>query len=65
MLYANIIGKNIRVDNENLTLEGIVIDVDSDGCLIIDSSKGKIRLVCGDITFYDYYIYTTKKVKNI
>ena len=48
--YANIIGKNIRVDTENLTLEGIVIDVDSDGCLIIDSSKGKIKLACGDIT---------------
>jgi len=49
-LYSNIIGKNIRVDDENLSIDGIVIDVDRDGCLIIDSSKGKIRLVSGDIT---------------
>ncbi len=49
--YANIIGKNIRVDTENLTFEGIVIDVDNEGCLIIESSKGKIRLTCGDIRY--------------
>jgi len=49
--YANIIGKNIRVDTENLPIEGLVIDVDSEGCLIIDSSKGKIRLSCGDMSF--------------
>lgn len=49
--YANIIGKNIKVVNENKIFKGIVIDVDIDGCLVIETSKGKIRISYGDI-FY-------------
>ena len=50
-LYANIVGRNIRVDNENVSLDGVVIDVDNNGCLVLDTINGIIRVICGDITF--------------
>jgi BirA family biotin operon repressor/biotin-[acetyl-CoA-carboxylase] ligase len=49
--YAKIIGKNIRVVSENKIFKGLVIDVDIDGRLVIETSKGKNRISYGDI-FY-------------
>ena len=49
--YSNIIGKKIKVDIDNFSIEGKVIAVDSDGCLIVDTKEDEIRLAYGDI-FY-------------
>ncbi len=51
LLYTKIIGKKIRVDAENFSLIGKVLDIDSNGCLIIDTVKGKIRVSYGDIVY--------------
>lgn len=49
--YANIIGRNIKVNNENISLHGKVINVDNDGALFIETKEGEKRIICGDI-FY-------------
>jgi len=48
---ANIIGKKIQVQNEETLITGIVSDVDESGCLILDSDKGKVRIVTGDVRY--------------
>ena len=49
--YSNIIGKKIQVNDEKEVITGIVIEVDESGCLILNTDKGKERIVSGDITF--------------
>ena len=49
--FANIIGKKIQVEGEKEDISGVVIDVDQSGCLILDTDKGQVRIVSGDITF--------------
>ncbi len=49
--FANIIGREILVNDEKEKISGIVIDVDDSGCLILDTDKGQVRIVSGDITF--------------
>ena len=49
--YTNIIGRDVKVNNENVIVEGIVIDVDNEGCLILDTNNGIIRVFSGDITY--------------
>jgi BirA family biotin operon repressor/biotin-[acetyl-CoA-carboxylase] ligase len=51
MKYANIIGRDIKVNNENISLHGQVIDVNNDGSLLVETKEGEKRVICGDI-FY-------------
>ena len=48
---ANIIGKKIQVQNEENLITGIVSDVDESGFLILDSEKGRVRIITGDISY--------------
>jgi len=49
--YSNIIGRKIKVKNDLSDLTGIVKDIDTSGCLVLDSKGKKIRVVCGDISY--------------
>lgn len=49
--YSNIIGRKVNVIDDLSVLTGIVKDVDTSGCLILDSKGKKIRVVCGDISY--------------
>jgi BirA family biotin operon repressor/biotin-[acetyl-CoA-carboxylase] ligase len=48
--YANIIGKSIQVSGEKSVTKGVVVDVDDSGSLIIQTSKGDVRVFSGDLT---------------
>jgi len=47
--YANIIGRIVRVSDERSIIEGLVTDVDENGCLIVNTSKDTIKVVNGDL----------------
>jgi biotin-(acetyl-CoA carboxylase) ligase len=49
--YTNIIGKNVRLKGEDNELEGIVMDIDDTGCLILKTIDKKIRIFSGDLDF--------------
>lgn len=49
--YSNIIGKRIIVRDEKTTVEGVVSDVDKDGCLIVETNDGIIRIISGDVEY--------------
>lgn len=51
LLRANIIDKKIQVQNEETLITGVVSDVDESGCLILDSDKGRVRIVTGEIKY--------------
>ena len=48
--YANIIGKKVQISDEKFVFEGLVINVDDSGCLIVKTSKETVRVVSGDLT---------------
>lgn len=49
--YSNIIGRKIQViDGKNVTT-GKVIQVDSDGYIIINNNRGDIKIITGDIKY--------------
>jgi len=47
---SNIIGKRVQITDEKSVVEGIVTDVDDNGCLIVNTSKETVRVVSGDLT---------------
>jgi BirA family biotin operon repressor/biotin-[acetyl-CoA-carboxylase] ligase len=49
--FSNIIGKKIRVKDGDEEIEGIVKDIDESGYLILETSKGITRIICGDIEY--------------
>ena len=49
--YSNIIGKKIQVQDDDIITTGKVTDVDEDGCLILDTEKGSVKIVSGDLTY--------------
>jgi len=49
--FADIIGKKIQVNDEKEDISGVVIDVDESGCLILETDKGQVRIVSGDMSF--------------
>jgi BirA family biotin operon repressor/biotin-[acetyl-CoA-carboxylase] ligase len=49
-LCCNIIGKRVQITDEKSVVDGLVTDVDDDGCLIVNNSKENIRIVSGDLT---------------
>jgi len=49
--YAKIIGKKIKVQDEETVIKGVVCDVDDSGHLILDTKNGLTRIVNGDISF--------------
>jgi BirA family biotin operon repressor/biotin-[acetyl-CoA-carboxylase] ligase len=49
--FSNIIGKKIKVTGERDNIKGYVTDVDEHGCIILETSKGKIRILSGDVTY--------------
>jgi BirA family biotin operon repressor/biotin-[acetyl-CoA-carboxylase] ligase len=49
--YTNIVGKNIKVNYENSSLYGEVINVDNDGSLLIKTKEGEKRIFCGDVSY--------------
>lgn len=49
--YAKIIGKKIRVTDDERIVKGTVSDIDQNGCLILNTTKGKVRIVSGDVEF--------------
>ena len=50
LLYSNIIGKKISVTQNKNTFVGTVEDVDKNGFLMINTDKGTIRVLSGDVT---------------
>ncbi len=51
LLYSNIIGKKISVTQNKNNFVGTVEDIDKNGFLIINTDKGKTRLLSGDINY--------------
>jgi len=49
--YSNIIGRRIRVKQNNNFYEGIVKNVDKNGFLILDLPKGEMRILSGDVEY--------------
>ncbi len=49
--YSNIIGKNVRIIDEVLSTIGKVIDIDDDGCIILETKNGKKIINFGDLEF--------------
>jgi BirA family biotin operon repressor/biotin-[acetyl-CoA-carboxylase] ligase len=45
-----IIGKSVRVITEEKAIEGKVLDILSDGALILESPEGPIRILYGDVS---------------
>lgn len=49
--YSNIIGRKIKIIGEKEIISGTVVEIDDSGCLIVETKKGKQRIVSGDITY--------------
>jgi BirA family biotin operon repressor/biotin-[acetyl-CoA-carboxylase] ligase len=49
--FSNIIGKKIQVQDDNILMIGKVINIDDNGCLILDTKNGTARIVNGDIKY--------------
>ncbi|PNX51301.1 MAG: hypothetical protein BV456_03725, partial [Thermoplasmata archaeon M8B2D] len=47
---SNIIGKRVQITDEKSVVDGLVTDVDDNGCLIVNTSKENVRVVSGDLT---------------
>lgn len=48
---TDIIGRNVRLKLEKYEIEGIVIDIDDTGALILENIDKKIKVVSGDLEF--------------
>jgi BirA family biotin operon repressor/biotin-[acetyl-CoA-carboxylase] ligase len=48
---TDIIGRNVRLKLEKYEIEGIVIDIDDTGALILETLDKKIKIVSGDLEF--------------
>ena len=49
--YTDMIGKNVRLNLEKNEIEGVVIDIDDTGALILETEDKKIKAVSGDLEF--------------
>lgn len=49
--YSNIIGKKIKVQDEETVTTGKVTDIDDSGCLILNTKNGNVRIVSGDVKY--------------
>ncbi len=49
--FSEIIGKKVEVYDNNKIINGIVSDVDENGCLILDTPKGKVQIFSGDVKY--------------
>lgn len=49
--YANIIGRSIKVENDDDSIIGVVVDIDDSGCLVLDTDQGVVKIVSGDVTY--------------
>ncbi len=49
--YSNILGRKVQINQENTAIRGIVKDVDSSGCIILEKRGEIIRIVSGDLNF--------------
>jgi BirA family biotin operon repressor/biotin-[acetyl-CoA-carboxylase] ligase len=47
---SNIIGKRVQITDEKSVVDGLVTDVDDNGCLVVNTSKENVRVVSGDLT---------------
>ena len=47
--YSNIIGKKIKVEDGKNVVTGVAIDIDDNGCLVLNNNNGKIKIFSGDI----------------
>lgn len=51
LVHSNIIGKKIQVEDDKILNEGIVTDVNDCGHLILETEKGQVKIVSGDIIY--------------
>jgi BirA family biotin operon repressor/biotin-[acetyl-CoA-carboxylase] ligase len=49
--HSDIIGRKIRVQDDNKTTTGIVADIDDNGCILLESDIKNIRIFSGDVTY--------------
>ncbi len=47
--WSSTLGKSVRILTLDKTIEGIAIDVDNDGTLLLDTGKGIERVAAGDV----------------
>jgi BirA family biotin operon repressor/biotin-[acetyl-CoA-carboxylase] ligase len=47
--WSSTLGKSVRILTLDKTIEGIAIDVDNDGALLLDTGKGIERVAAGDV----------------
>jgi BirA family biotin operon repressor/biotin-[acetyl-CoA-carboxylase] ligase len=50
-LYADIVGRKVKLKGEKSVIEGVVQNIDDTGGLIIENNEGKIRVVSGDLEY--------------
>jgi len=48
---TDIVGRNVRLIGENSIVEGVIIDIDNSGALVLESDGNKIRVVSGDLVY--------------
>jgi len=48
---SDIINKEIRVIDDDSTIQGMVSRVDEDGCLVLETKKGVFRVLSGDVEY--------------
>jgi len=51
LLYSDIIGKKIQVQDDKTLVIGRVTNIDDNGILILDTENGPTRIVCGDLKY--------------
>jgi len=49
--YSNIIGKKIQVNQDDKLFKGFIKNIDSSGCLILDTGEDIVRVSSGDIKY--------------
>lgn len=49
--YVDNIGKFIKIKEGRRTVEGILVDIDDKGCLILNTEEGRIKILNGDVIF--------------
>lgn len=48
---SNIVGREIRVSDDNKTIPGVVSGIDEDGCLVLKTDTGIQRIWSGDVEY--------------
>ena len=49
--FSDILGRKVKVKGEKEVTLGTVSDIDESGCLILETDKGKVKIISGDVEY--------------